>query len=229
MIGLKQRALSSLSGRQRLALFVLLLVVLGVLVATWTTTLLNTIIVAAGVVVFLLVSYPIWLPSNYGTTRVRLVSLWVTLAVAGMTIGFGSKLEPLLVRVIEFLLGEDLFPAADSSLANDRVVVALTLAFVLFAVRAVNQLAGDKTAMGRHPDALDDEFPERDFKIRQRSFCNVLRTHLIDLNQRLNWSDAHFVPLDAEVEAHRGARTTRRHANLLRAIRADRTSQAFSF
>jgi hypothetical protein len=81
--------------------------------------------------------------------------------------------------------------------------------------------------MGRHPDRADREFPERDFEIKRRSFCNVLRTHLIDLNQRLNWSDAHFVPLDAEVEVHLGARTTKRHSNLLRAIRSDRTSQAF--
>jgi len=85
----------------------------------------------------------------------------------------------------------------------------------------------DRTAMGRHPDRADREFPERDFEVKRRSFCKVLRTHLVDLNQRLNWSDAHFVPLDAEVETHLGARTTKRHSNLLLAIRSDRTSQAF--
>ena len=62
--------------------------------------------------------------------------------------------------------------------------------------------------------------------MKRRSFCNVLRTHLIDLNQRMNWSDAHFVPLDAEVEENWGARTTKRHSNLLQAIRSDKVSQA---
>lgn len=85
----------------------------------------------------------------------------------------------------------------------------------------------DRTAMRKHRTAVDQEFPEPNYRQRRQILCNELRDHLDRIDSETNWSYRHFVPLDAEVEVLKGDRRRRRVMDLFAGIRTNRRSRLF--
>jgi len=222
-MGSLSRFFEALSGRERLAAFVAVLVAIVLLATLWTGGLLTTVVVSVIILGLLWATRGIWAPASYGRGRLRITSLTLVLTVATAALGSGGALKAALVRTLAASVGVQL----DAAKTPDRFITALVLTFVLLAVFVINYLARDTTAMGQHPNPLKQEFPGRQYREQLRSFCSLLRSHLLDLNHKTNWAEAYFVPLDAEVEVATGGTTIRKITGLLSAVRSDRQSRVF--
>jgi hypothetical protein len=76
--------------------------------------------------------------------------------------------------------------------------------------------------MGVHPQPVKKDLRNREYQERIESFCGRLKVNLDTLDQEANWSEALFVPLEAEVEVRTGRRRQRRIAPLIRALTGNR-------
>ena len=122
-----------------------------------------------------------------------------------------------MTEVLDKLLGDPVALAG--------VLVTLLLALVSGLWQLYKHFFADRTAMRKHPNAVDREFPEKNFRQRLRLLCEEMRDHLDRIDIETNWSHRHFVPLDAEVDILKGERRRRRVVDLLAGIRQNRRSK----
>jgi len=219
------RLLSGLSGPQRLLAFLAVVLAVSLLLAFRRGGLPAMLLVLVGINLLLWITRSIWLAPDQGRTRVRLASLSVVLSVATL-VAVGPPIKEALFAALgtqqlhgavpDWLLG---------LLQMDRFTAVTLMAFTLIGVFSVNWLARDTSTMKQHPAPLDEEFPERRYREKRQQFCEVLRSHLRDLNLKTRWSEAHFTPLDAEVEVLSQGRSKRRLTDLMTALRSDHRSR----
>lgn len=220
------RFLSELSGLQRLLAFALVAVSVSMLLAYLSGGLPVMALALFGINGVLWITRPVWLSPDHGRTRLRLFSLSVVLGVATL-LAAGPTLAPLLAAFVEQQLHGSVPDWVNRALAIDRLIAIALMVFVLSAVFLVNWLARDRSTMKEHPTPLDAEFPERGYRKRRNDFCEVLRSHLRDLNLKTRWSEAHFTPLEAEVEVLAQGRAKRQITDLMTALRSDHRSRVF--
>jgi hypothetical protein len=81
--------------------------------------------------------------------------------------------------------------------------------------------------MGRPPEVLSEVLAEPTTKKRVQSLKANLRNKLEIINTQTQWSDANYVPLEAEVQILEGKTARRRVVDLLRAIRINPSTGLF--
>lgn len=164
------------------------------------------------------------IPTSMGKVIARRVTVFVlitafsfTLIILRSIVGF-EKVKTYIYDI----LGNSIGAFDPKSLVT--LVVILIFGLVLFFINYVLQ---DRTVMKEHEDSFDKYFPEKDFNNRLKSFCNFLTIEINKFDMEANWSDAHFTPLEAEVEIYSSRGRTKKIANLLKAIRKDNRSKVF--
>ena len=225
------RMFSGLSGPQRLLALLAVLLASTALLAFVTGGLVVMVAAMLGLNLLLWITRAVWLPTDAGRTRLRVVSMGVVLGVATLLAATPPQLAPWLIAATAELglgaLPEWLLPL----LSRDRLLAVAIMAFTLIGVFIVNWLARDTSAMKAHPEPIDAEFPEKTYREKLAQFSEVLRSHLRDTNLKTRWSEAYFTPLEAEVEivsrVRGGGRSRRRITDLMSAIRGDHKSRVF--
>ncbi len=217
-----------LTGRYRLFALLLFVFLVSTTLTLLTDDLWVTIIVSAALCLVLWITRPVWLPSSYGTTRLRMLSLWT---IMGLVVTYGTWQRYVqLARLVDYLPDSMHEPASAllAAFALDQASVAsvVLVAFAILAIVALNFAWRDRTAMGSHERAVAKDFPERDYRDRLMDFGRVLEIHLRALDLESNWSPVYYTELDAEVEKHAFGRS-RRIKNLHRSIRGDLDSKLF--
>jgi len=159
-------------------------------------------------------------PPEPSRDRLRRYSLRVALGVTAPVVTI-SGARPHWVSAIPLPSTPAIAPEIHQMLLV--VVLGLTWGGVV----ALNWMWRDPTATGQIGTRLAREFPERGFLERLRLVCADFRNDLDRIDADTNWSHAHFVSLEAEVEIVGDTSARRRIADLLPAIRQDRTSRLF--
>jgi len=184
---------------------------------------------AAAIVVPVLVAVikiagPVVAPKSSPASKVALASLGVASVVAV----FAPRLNGPFVAVVADLVAkipEPWRPDVHALGSGDVSVAGLT--FLAVVIVAVNWFMRSPPAISA-PAAGDDDFPERTFTKRRESYRGALLRELDRIDAEANWSDDHFVPLQAEVEIRSSSSSRRRRiTNLVDAIRRDRKSRIF--
>ena len=218
---------ASLTGGQRLIAFLVLLLVVALLLAFWTTTnLVAPVLIGTCVVAIIYVTRTIWLPPELSRERVRRYSLYITMVVALAVLSASNPLHEFVITSLASQLAAS-YPRLGQLLSKPGTPVTLVLVFVWASIAAVNYFMRDKTAMRAHLTPLTQEFPDRNYHERLQLLCEELRDNLDRIDSESNWSHRHFVPLDAEVEILRGERKSRRVMDLFMGIRANSRSRLF--
>lgn len=213
----------SLSGAQRLlALIVITAVsstVFAFLAAGWKAG----VVIGLLILAILWITRAIWNPPGYGRTRIRLASLAivssVALAIAGKTSSGKLVLTALLSR-----LGLEHTPMQQPS-SPDRFLSSIILIFTLSAVFLINWLTRDDSAMQQHPKALDEDFPEQNYRQQLKRYVEILNSRLVTLDDETKWDDYFFAPLEAEVEVTSGQQSRKKIVDLMHALKAEKTSR----
>jgi len=214
--------MNDLSNQQRLLIIILLFSVGSLILARFVWDLTEMLSIAMFIIIILFITKSIWLPPNYGKTRVRLLSLGIMSSAYFFYPFWQATLKTLLINFFDQKT-TDLITA---EYASPGGLIAFLL--LLVGVSLVNYLARDTSAMKEHPTPLEKEFPEKDYKTRLKSFCEVLRDDLRKLDIETQWSPMNFTPLDAEVEVRSEVRRVKKITDLLTAIKkAPKTDRTF--
>ncbi len=131
---------------------------------------------------------------------------------------FNQFLEPILEPL-------GISPDVVSPISNIPSLIVLPLGVIV--IFGVFWMMRDNTAMQEHSVPIDQEFPEKNYPQRFKSFCDLLREDLNKIDRETNWSAEYFTPLDAEVEVQSGNKRLKRVTDLLTAIRSDQKSKVF--
>ena len=162
----------------------------------------------------------VWTPDGGGKSTIGVASLGVALVAISTNWTWRPFIDSLLQPVFTR------YPTLKDHLPTDSPSI-VSLLFLGVVIVVVNFCARDKTAMKEHPTPVEKEFPEREYKALLKAFSRMLRNDLDRIDHETNWSAEIFTPLDAEVEIQSGNRRIRRVADLLNAIKSDRTSRVF--
>lgn len=207
--------------KTKLFLIVFCFSLLAILLSLWIGGFWATsIVIVPAIVSILQVTKGIWTPEGGGKSKIGMASLGVALIV----IGLNEKWRPFIDSLLEPLYDD--FPSLKDKLPASAPSITV-LVFLVIVILIVNYFARDTTAMKEHRTPLEKEFPEKDYKIRLKSFTSVLQGDLDKIDRETNWSAENFVPLDAEVEVQSGSKRLKKVTDLLTAIRSDRRSQVF--
>ncbi|TXH66778.1 MAG: NACHT domain-containing protein [Lysobacteraceae bacterium] len=218
---------SALSSSHRLVLTILGSALAAIALAYWFSGLL-ALLIALFLCIALWLVRPILMPAHHGATKVRILSLIGTFGIAG-SYGFWSE---FVNQTAKALISYPQVRAAAPWLATFKVTEEpswIVLGFVVLVVALVNYGLRDRSIGGSHPKPIDEEFLEKTFAQQLQAFCSALDRHLVATDNEANWSPVYYANLDAEVEIHGGIGTphSKRTADLQRAIRKDRDTQAF--
>ena len=192
----------------------LVLVAISWIFLSWPKALSITIAMLA----FVLVSVPVFRP-----VRGRLALCFVTFSLFAAACGWMAFENASLVWFVDWvnsLLGKtssELIGPPPHTISQ-YVVLAATLAAYLFSLWR----ARDDTAMGVHPQPAKEDRRDPEYRDRVENFCGRLKVNLDQLDEEANWSEALFVPLEAEVEVRTGRRRQRRIAPLISALTGNR-------
>lgn len=206
--------IDQMSGRQQLFAIVFLLVVIMLTFTVWSTDSIKTLIVSFAICVVMYFSRPIWLPENYGRTRVRIISLTIALT-AILSYGFWQQF--IQSAIISFV--EELFPQYSHLFTAFQLPPPFALGFLLLVIIAVNFFNRDHTAMGVHPNSFEDDIPDRTYQESLESVTDALIEDLKTIDRRTKWNSRHFTPLEAEVETVKNNKRQKKFDDLLTAIR----------
>ena len=135
----------------------------------------------------------IWLPEGYGREKTRRYVLWVVMVVALAIVSYRSLIQDIIFNATKSYLPEHIAKVIPET-SPDHLMAAIILGAVVFVAYLVLYFSRDKTVMGRHPNDLNEEFPERDYKAKLNSFCEILRNHLRGLNTDSNWRGVIVLP-----------------------------------
>ncbi|HTL82985.1 MAG TPA: NACHT domain-containing protein, partial [Bacteroidia bacterium] len=166
----------------------------------------------------------LFLPSYRGKKLLRSISLLLvssSIALIALLVDKDS-----ILRKIDAILS-NASPIIKNNLKSSDLLLIAPLSILLIALIVLNYLIQDYSAMKINENSFNSRFPEKEFNQHLKAFCNSLQIQLNQLDIDSNWSDAHFTPLEAEVEIQFGNRKKRRITNLLDAIRKDKKSRTF--
>lgn len=167
-------------------------------------------------------------PSHHGNTKVRLLSLICFFGLIG-SFGFWSEFvnSTIAAAASEPMIREWIPWLGKISLGDEPSYAVIGAG--LLALIAVNYFLPDRSIPGKHPTPIEEEFPEPRFELKLNAFCSALEQYLVNTDRQANWSPEFYTELEAEVEIQNGIGSSQRKrvANLQRAIRSDRDTQAF--
>jgi hypothetical protein len=152
--------------------------------------------------------------------RRRISLCFITFGLFATTCSWMAIQSDPLVWICEWafkLTGQAPLPFVPPSSIYTTQYVVFAFAFIAFL--ASLWWARDDTAMGVHPLPIERANPGREFTERITTFCSRLKVNLDKLDEETNWSDALFVPLEAEVEVRSAHRRNRRIAPLIPALK----------
>lgn len=216
---------TEMTGKQRL-LFVLFIVsVVCVLLAYYWQGVIQAMLISALILAILFITKGIWLPDNYGNTLIRRLSLGIVSLVLLTSTAWNNLLDSLVIKPGVIFLRNNIPSLKDLDVPSSSPTIEVLL-FSFFVIFIVNYLSADRTAMVKHSEPIDKEFPEKNYKSRLKAFCEILRRDLDDLNRETNWSEEFFTPLDAEVEIRTESTKKKKVTDLLSALKKDRKSKA---
>jgi hypothetical protein len=215
--------LSNLTAPQRLLAFLVVVALTATLVGFLAGGLKTGIPIGILVLGILWITRSLWSPSEDSRVRIYLTSLSVISGVALAVLRKAPEAKPILGRIWEFLTFGHTPP--ESMLPSDHWTSAIVLAFVLTAVFIVNWFSRDDSAMQKHPEPLDQDFPEQTYREQLRRFSEILISRLNTLDEETKWDDYFFAPLEAEVQIVSGRILRRKIVDLVTALKRDRTSQ----
>lgn len=168
------------------------------------------------------------MPSHHGNTKVRLLSLICFFGLIG-SFGFWSEFVNSAIGAVasEPAIREWIPWLGKISLGSEPSYAVIGAG--LLALIAVNYFLPDRSIPGKHPTPIEEEFPEPRFEQKLNAFCSALEQYLVNTDRQANWSPEFYTELEAEVEIQNGIGSSQRKrvANLQRAIRSDRDTQAF--
>jgi len=155
---------------------------------------------------FVLLSVPVFRP-----VRGRLALCFITFGLFAAACGWMAVKYDSLVWFVDwvtrlFVQTPSEFIAPPPDTISQYVVLAATLAAYLFSLWR----ARDDTAMGVHPQPVKEDLRGPEYRDRVENFCGRLKVNLDQLDAEANWSEALFVPLEAEVEVRTRRRRQRR-------------------
>ena len=215
--------MNNLSNQQRLLIIILLFSVVTLIIARFMWDLTEMISIAMFIVIILFITKSLWLPPNYGKTRVHLLSLGIISSVYFFYPFWQPIFNALLIKYFFNKETADLITAGYSSPGG-----LFGFLFVLMGMYIVNYFTRDTSAMKEHTTPLEKEFPEKDYKTRLQNLCGVLQDDLGKLDRETQWSPMNFTPLDAEVEIRSEDRRMKKITDLLTAIKkAPKTDRTF--
>ncbi|MEI6140282.1 MAG: NACHT domain-containing protein [Mariniphaga sp.] len=174
--------------------------------------------------VVIVLAFLMILPKEYGRVKWRRISL---LIVSGIIVLFSwaiSNTEKLKLLKVYY---ESNFPILKDYISSIEFIIVMILLVLAIVIILLHFLIQDNSAMKEHKSSFDIEFPEKEFKERITSFCSFLKNQIQQLDMDTNWSDAHFVPLDAEVVVFSDNKKRRKITDLLSAIKKDKKSKTF--
>ena len=168
------------------------------------------------------------MPSHHGNTKVRLLSLICFFGLIG-SFGFWSEFvnSTITAAASEPVIREWIPWLGKISLGNEPSYAVIGAG--LLALITVNYFLPDRSIPGKHPTPIEEEFPEHRFEQKLDAFCSALEQYLVNTDRQANWSPEFYTELEAEVEIQNAIGSSQRKlvANLQRAIRSDRDTQAF--
>ena len=130
----------NLSGKQKLFAFTFFLVILSLIITTLTKDQETVVYVGLIICGILLITRPIWLPKDFGKTRVRKYSLWLVMVI---TLSYGFW-EQLISNSVKKIL-EQLFPEFSENLKIHEVSPVFAFSFVLTAIFIINYFNRDNS------------------------------------------------------------------------------------
>ncbi len=180
---------------------------------------LSPFLMAGGVAAFLIfilqISKPIWNPESKPQFGVRLATVGIALTAIATVSGWESFLQTVLAQYLHV-------PGA-----IDPYLPYVILVFAAFCIWIINYYNRDKTAMGIHPNPLDQDLPEIDFKTRLKNVTESLTEDLKTIDKETNWNIQLFTPLDAEVEIKTDNGLKKKVTDLLSAIKEMKDERLF--
>jgi len=190
-----KQLLSSLSERGKLFVFSLIICIPSILIAYLVKGPKASAIIFAFILLFLLISRPVWRSDDHNKYRVIRYSIAVMFAAVTM-----PWWEKYIRGFVEGFL-KTYFPENHQSLNFiPEASPYFSLTLLAFVLLFINYLLRDKTGMVRHSISLDKDFPELDYKQSLKRYCRVIKKTIEDLDLETNWSAEDFTPLDAQVE-----------------------------
>ncbi|MGI4022427.1 MAG: NACHT domain-containing protein [Janthinobacterium lividum] len=166
----------------------------------------------------------LFIPREFGKVKYRRVTVGIIVFLA-TTASTQTKIYEKIPKDLLYKLNHFFQLTGQKALTTQTVFVLLMLFLLALILCFVNYLLQDKTIMKEHKDDFDQNFPERDFNDRLKSFCNFLKNRIDLFDNEANWSDAHFTALNAEVETLRGKEN--KITNLVKAIKSNYRSKVF--
>jgi hypothetical protein len=140
------------------------------------------------------------LPRHVSQTRVR-VRILLTASVVTISLMYANSvsLEYGILLITKFSNLNLPMPTETLEIARYGIilVVWVVVPILFFILR-------DDYAVARHPNKMSTDFPDVTFKQHLNLLANSLRTDLDRADAETDWHHRFFVPLDAEVEVHRG-------------------------
>ena len=134
-------------------------------------------------------------------------------------------IEPFQKVIVQYLNKNlNLSLEVSSDIFSNVVVFIFTIISGVIG-RYINR---DTTVMGEHSTPIENEFPEKNYKVELKEFINNLKNELDRLDSETNWSQFWFTPLEASVEVHYGkSKMKKKIKELINAIKTDRKSKTF--
>jgi len=214
--------LSGLSERGKLLILLLLICLPSILIAYFVEGITAALAIIAFILFVLLIARPVWHHENHGKYRIIRYSMFVIFAAVTMPVW-----KEHIRRFINLIL-KNYFPEQHQNLhLIPEVSPYFSLIVLALVVVYINYLLRDKTGMVKHSVAIDEEFPELDYKQRLQRYCRVIKKTIEDLDLETNWSAEDFTPLDAEVEIRRRNGSKKKITDLLKAIKNDHSTKFF--
>ncbi|MCW3104648.1 MAG: putative NTPase family [Bacteroidetes bacterium] len=188
------------------------------------TSVYSLTVITVMVLCFVWFSLLLFIPNEYGKKKLRQLSLYLISGGTLFTLWVfknGSLINSFKKKIV------NIYPQLDSFASSYELSVIVIILTGLLLLILLHYIIRDFSAMKTHENSFDEEFPEKEFKNRVVSFCKFLKVQLDHLDIDTNWSDAHFTPLEAEVEVQSGNKKKKKVTNLLSAIKKDNKSNTF--
>lgn len=188
-------------------------------------TLVQTLIIVSLILFNLWFIYLLIIPKEYGRLKYRRITVAIAILLFGIFVFLNKSENSFIITQLKKVIPSSVSNLFHFSQTTVLIVVSLIiLGIILF---LINSLLQDKTVMGEHRGSIDDIIPERDYNEKLESFTKFLKNRIDNLDAEANWSDAHFTPIEAEVESYSKKGKKSKITNFLKAIKNDRRSKVF--
>lgn len=220
--------IKNLSSNQRFVIYTVLIGAIITISSLLISSLLTAVFISILLCALIYILRPLVMPAGYGQNKIRMLSLVGAFAIAGTWSLWGEIIDSAIKIFASTPTAQTYLPGLKNVTIDKQPSIA-ALIFIFLCILVVNYFMRDKSIASDHPDSIDLDFPEEDFKKKLKSFCSNLDKHLIQIDRESNWSPEYYTELQAEVEilTDYGRTENKRITNLQQAIKSDRRTQAF--